>query len=331
MGNAAPELDPDPGLPESQEEIREASMRLPVRQREALDLREVEGLSYDEIATIMEVNRGTVALLISQARINLVDELRGTALASAAAPSPECERALPLVAMREDGQLNAASNDAAWLDGHLAGCERCRLGVEVMREAGVAYSAWVPTEAQAGTPSSSQSDPGRGKPPRRRVVTLAVGLAALLLRASITAVLAGDDPTATPADTASEPSARAMENGEKPIAAGKKKEGAAKKKTQTQKTTTPTTAGEAIPISAPVPTGSSTPSEPQSSRNPGKAAIQPTQQTSAPKSKPKPAPAPPAQPASVPTVEESPPLEEPSRGHQPHGKPPDHSQSRRGS
>ena len=92
--------------------------------------------SYDEIATIMEMNRSSVAQLISRARINLRDEMGGTVLATVAAPSPECERALPLIAAREDGQLEAGSDDDAWLDAHLAGCERCRLGVEVMREAG---------------------------------------------------------------------------------------------------------------------------------------------------------------------------------------------------
>jgi RNA polymerase sigma factor (sigma-70 family) len=125
-------------------EIREASMRLPEHQREALALRELEELSYEEIATIMETNRGAVAQLISRARINLHDELRGNVLASVAAPSPECERALPLIAARQDGQLDVASRDAAWLDAHLADCTRCRLGVEVTQEAGASYSAWAP-------------------------------------------------------------------------------------------------------------------------------------------------------------------------------------------
>ena len=39
-------------------EIREASMRIPERQREALALRDLEELSYDETAAIMEVNGG---------------------------------------------------------------------------------------------------------------------------------------------------------------------------------------------------------------------------------------------------------------------------------
>ena len=122
-------------------------MRLPERQREVLALRDLEELSYDEIGAIMEVNGNTVAQLISRARINLSDEMRGTSLAAVAAPSAECERALPLIATRDDGQLEPASGDAAWLDDHLAGCRRCRAGVEAMQEADASYRAWAPIAA----------------------------------------------------------------------------------------------------------------------------------------------------------------------------------------
>lgn len=64
------------------EGVREASLRLPERQREALELCAFEQRSYEEIATIMETSRDSVPQLISRARINLYDELRGTVLAS---------------------------------------------------------------------------------------------------------------------------------------------------------------------------------------------------------------------------------------------------------
>src|SRR5256714_8854162 len=97
-----------------QDDVREANERLPERQREVLALRELEELSYDEIAGIMDMNRNSVAQLISRARISLRDELRGTALASIATTSPDCERALPLIAMRQDRQLKDPQ-DPAWL------------------------------------------------------------------------------------------------------------------------------------------------------------------------------------------------------------------------
>jgi RNA polymerase sigma factor (sigma-70 family) len=126
-----------------QAEIREANARLPERQREVLALREISDRSYDEIAEIMDMNRNSVAQLISRARIKLRDELRGTALASIAVSSPECERALPLIAARADNQLED-SGDAAWLESHLSGCHTCQVSQEAMEEAGASYRGWVP-------------------------------------------------------------------------------------------------------------------------------------------------------------------------------------------
>jgi RNA polymerase sigma factor (sigma-70 family) len=109
-----------------QEQIRAANDSLPPRQREVLALRELEELSYDQIAAIMGMNRNSVAQLLSRARIGLRDGLRRTALASIAADSPDCERALPLLSMRRDGLLE--SDAASWLHQHLCGCATCRGG-----------------------------------------------------------------------------------------------------------------------------------------------------------------------------------------------------------
>jgi RNA polymerase sigma-70 factor (ECF subfamily) len=141
--------DPDRNvlLEAQQEEVRAANQELPERQREALALRELEDLSYDEIAEIMGMNRNSVAQLISRARINLRDALRGTAMRSIAASSPDCERGLPLLAMSQDGQLDGDTAEARWLGDHLAACGTCRLSREAMQEAGASYRAWVPVAA----------------------------------------------------------------------------------------------------------------------------------------------------------------------------------------
>ena len=125
-----------------QEQIRVANERLPERQREVLALREIGELSYDEVAGIMGMNRNSVAQLISRARINLRDSLRATALGSVAPASPLCERALPLLALRQDEALD--EEPSTWLAEHLAGCHTCRVRVEAMEEAGVAYRLWLP-------------------------------------------------------------------------------------------------------------------------------------------------------------------------------------------
>ena len=86
------------------------------------------------------MNRNSVAQLISRARINLRDALRGTALASVASSSADCERSLALMAARQDGQ---ASEDDGWLDEHMSSCETCPLAREAMEEAGISYRAWL--------------------------------------------------------------------------------------------------------------------------------------------------------------------------------------------
>ncbi len=147
QGLAVGALDEDPErsalLASFQEDVRAASARLPDRHREVLALRELDEHSYDDIAEIMEMNRNSVAQLISRARIKLRDELRGSALAAIAVSSPECERALPLISMRQDGQLTDVE-DRAWLEAHVGACDTCRVSVEAIEEAGVSYRVWAP-------------------------------------------------------------------------------------------------------------------------------------------------------------------------------------------
>jgi RNA polymerase sigma factor (sigma-70 family) len=234
IGSGAGGMGLDPGDPEDdparklllesqQDEIRAANARLPERQREVLALRELEGLSYDEIAETMEMNRNSVAQLISRARIKLRDELRGTALASIAVSSADCERALPLLAMRDDGQLEDGSADAAWLDSHVTGCDTCKLSIEAMQEAGTSYRAWTPiaaapwlfeatmakaaelagadwsdtiAERSAARTAAFEATSGGGRRRRRIIAAAALGIALLVTAA--TTVLGDDDVKTTP-------------------------------------------------------------------------------------------------------------------------------------
>ncbi len=130
-------------LSNQQAAVRAANERLPVRQREVLALREVEGMSYAQIASTMEMNSNSVAQLISRARTSLRSELH-LGVASAVPPaSADCERAMPLLAMRQDSELGDPA-ERAWLDSHLSGCSGCRLSSEELAEAGISYRAWVP-------------------------------------------------------------------------------------------------------------------------------------------------------------------------------------------
>jgi len=71
-------LGPEPRL-ESEEEraiVRDAVLELPEKLREALSLREFEGLSYQEIAGVMNANLGEVKTWIHRGRKRLAHRLR---------------------------------------------------------------------------------------------------------------------------------------------------------------------------------------------------------------------------------------------------------------
>jgi RNA polymerase sigma-70 factor (ECF subfamily) len=198
-----------------QEQIRLANESLPARQREVLALRELEDLSYGEVAQIMGMNQNSVAQLISRARINLRDGLRQTALGSVASASPDCDRALPLLARHQDGLL-----EEAWLVEHLMSCGACRVRLEAMEEAAVAYRQWlllVPALwLREDTAAAAERVNGGRHRPRNRVRALAAGAATILL--ALVVAEAAQSPTHEPAPPeAAEPVAHVTPAAPKPV------------------------------------------------------------------------------------------------------------------
>jgi Sigma-70, region 4 len=127
-------------------ELATACARLTSSQREALALRELIGLSYEEVADVTEIAPGDVAPLLADARLRLRDELRGD---SAAAPDcPERERALRTIAARQDAEPVAAA-DEDWRIAHLGICRGCAQAHAAMLEATARYRAWGAAEGAA--------------------------------------------------------------------------------------------------------------------------------------------------------------------------------------
>jgi RNA polymerase sigma-70 factor (ECF subfamily) len=200
-----------------QEQIRLANESLPARQREVLALRELEDLSYGEVAQIMGMNQNSVAQLISRARINLRDGLRQTALGSVASASPDCDRALPLLAKHQDGLL-----EEAWLVEHLMECGACRVRLEAMEEAAVAYRQWlllVPALwLRDETAAAAERVNGGWSRARNRLRVLAAGAATFVL--ALVIADAAQSPTHEPAASPPEaaPVAHVTSAAPKPIA-----------------------------------------------------------------------------------------------------------------
>lgn len=146
----APEGDPgdDPAHEALQQEVGQANFALQPDAREALALAEMDGMSYDGIATVMDLDRESVPALVAGARISLHDELFGSDLAAGSQPE-DCEQALMLAAMRDDGQVGEPE-DFDWLIEHLAHCGDCRLRLDAMGAAAAGYRRWEPVTPPAG-------------------------------------------------------------------------------------------------------------------------------------------------------------------------------------
>src|SRR4051794_35483512 len=166
------------------EAVPAANAPPPPRPREALAPRGLGGLSYDEVADVMGMNRNSVAQLISRARLNLRDGLRRGALVSIPSASADCESALPLLALAQDDALDDRAR-ADWLAGHLAGCAVCRLRVEAMEEAGAAYRLWLPLVPgfwlRAKVARAAERRFVRSRLSRRRRLAAVTGAGALLV------------------------------------------------------------------------------------------------------------------------------------------------------
>jgi DNA-directed RNA polymerase specialized sigma24 family protein len=120
-------------------ELAESTARLPERQREALALRELLRLSYDQMAQVMGIESSAVAPLLARARLRLRAERRG-----AGAPDGGCQdrdRALRVLACRQDSEPLSAE-DSTWVLAHMAGCATCDTAHAAMLEASACYRAW---------------------------------------------------------------------------------------------------------------------------------------------------------------------------------------------
>jgi hypothetical protein len=130
-------------------EIASATAAMPQRQREALALRELLQLSYQEISRVMRIEATAVPPLLARARLRLRRELRGGQVAA-----PDCgqrDRSLRALAMRQDGELSDADENG-WLLEHLGTCEPCTAAHAAMLEASVCYRGW---RADAGRSAGS--------------------------------------------------------------------------------------------------------------------------------------------------------------------------------
>ena len=141
---AAPPLQPDELLPGGTDPVVEAERReelkrliadlhnLPEAQRSALIIRELEGLSYDELATALGVTVPAVKSLLVRARSGLAD--------AALARDTDCARIREELALAVD----RPGRPPRLLRDHLRVCEGCRAHRQVLRHGHAQRASLLP-------------------------------------------------------------------------------------------------------------------------------------------------------------------------------------------
>ena len=108
-----PTLEADDSVPSIEDLVR-ALQRIPETQREALVLREMEGRSYKEISSILDVSENALESLIFRARRSLAEELENLVT---------CDRAELALSQQTDGRLSRKERKR--LVAHLEECPSC--------------------------------------------------------------------------------------------------------------------------------------------------------------------------------------------------------------
>lgn len=128
-------------------ELATATARLPPRQREALALRELLGLSHAELSFVLGIEPAAAAPLLARSRLRLRAELRGAPIARS--DCAERDRMLRVAALRQDGEQVPIADDD-WLVDHLGHCEDCIRAHAAMLEGSACYRGWrAPAEPAA--------------------------------------------------------------------------------------------------------------------------------------------------------------------------------------
>ena len=128
-------------LGEQRGRIRDATLGLPENYREVLALRELQGLSYDQIGEALGMSRTNVGVTLMRARLKLKVAIR-MSYVDVDALVKECADMLPLLSAMIDDELSGDERER--VEAHLEGCPLCRLALEQMTEATERYRGFIP-------------------------------------------------------------------------------------------------------------------------------------------------------------------------------------------
>ena len=144
-------------LKEQQVQIRDAAFSLSDSHRAILALREIEDMSYQQIADVLGMPKNTVGVLRSRARLRFKGAFRMSSV-DVEKLSKECQTMLPLLSAYIDGELT--DEERRTVEGHLDECPLCRLALEEMTEASKSYRGLIPLIPLAGIREAIESHLG---------------------------------------------------------------------------------------------------------------------------------------------------------------------------
>ncbi len=128
-------------LSEQREKVREASEELTLDQQSALLLKELEGLPYDTIASILDSNPNAVGALLSRARLKFREVFRMTHAATEGM-TDDCLSITPLLSKYIDKETTEEEQEL--VRAHLETCPICKENLESMQEASTTYRSLIP-------------------------------------------------------------------------------------------------------------------------------------------------------------------------------------------
>ncbi len=125
---------------EAREAVEATLVLMPTKYRQALVLREINGLAYGEVATALECNYDNARQLVHRARLNF-RELHGIRL-MATSGAAQCGELEELISAFRDGELSAEKQRA--VKRHIAACEYCQETEEDLKKVAAMVAGLVP-------------------------------------------------------------------------------------------------------------------------------------------------------------------------------------------
>lgn len=125
---------------EAREAVEATLVLMPTKYRQALVLREINGLAYSEVASALECNYDNARQLVHRARLNF-RELHGIRL-MATSGAVKCREMEDLLSAFRDGELSAENQRA--VKRHIAACEHCQETEEDLKKVTAMVAGLVP-------------------------------------------------------------------------------------------------------------------------------------------------------------------------------------------